>query len=283
MNLKFQYKKREGRAVKKRNGLFQILRGKSGASLLFVLACMFLLLAVGASAMTAAAAAKGAWMAKRDQNQLVLYDGSMQKLIRELLKKDGSDLVLAVISEMNGKIQYPTDFNGTRGQISSETSLTVSPTSLPLPPDITNPYKDITTNPYKDITVNVNFNAVYSGFLFKVTPVYEWVMGDKMEWQETWVGNLVETEDQTAEFSGSLEVEVTTEYKGKTLVSVVKYEFSGVKLQGSPGNLDGVVDSMKGNQDWRGYLDDNPLEEIDMSCVSPGIGWGEVVSHRKPD
>ncbi|MCL1807115.1 MAG: hypothetical protein FWG31_05380 [Oscillospiraceae bacterium] len=62
-----------------------VLRKKTGASMLFVLAAMFLLTAIGASALAAAGTNRGANAEKRRENQLRLYVTGMEQTLRTAL------------------------------------------------------------------------------------------------------------------------------------------------------------------------------------------------------
>ena len=61
------------------------IRNKRGASLMFVLAVMLLLMALGVSAITAAGLNLGASVARRDRNRLELYSNSMERTVKAAL------------------------------------------------------------------------------------------------------------------------------------------------------------------------------------------------------
>ncbi|MCL2002842.1 MAG: hypothetical protein FWG72_02420 [Oscillospiraceae bacterium] len=65
-----------------------MIRNRRGASMLFVLAAMLLLMAIGVSALTAAGANLGAAASARAENQLNLYVNSMELTLRELINQD---------------------------------------------------------------------------------------------------------------------------------------------------------------------------------------------------
>jgi len=67
--------------------IITVLRDKAGISLIFVLAVMLLLMAIGVSAITAAGYNYGAGLAQRDRNQLELYTSSMERTIHSSLLK----------------------------------------------------------------------------------------------------------------------------------------------------------------------------------------------------
>jgi len=64
----------------------KLLKNKSGLSLIFVLAVMLLLLALGVSALTAAGLSQGAGRAQRERNQLEMYVTSMEHTILHALQ-----------------------------------------------------------------------------------------------------------------------------------------------------------------------------------------------------
>ena len=64
-----------------------ILRSRSGASMMFVLAAMLLLWWIGASALNAATENAGAGNVKRTQNQLELYANSMELTLKSLVEQ----------------------------------------------------------------------------------------------------------------------------------------------------------------------------------------------------
>jgi len=66
----------------------RVLRDKAGASLIFVLAAMLLLMALGVSAITAAGYNFSAGLTQRDRSQLNLYVSSMEQTIHASLVED---------------------------------------------------------------------------------------------------------------------------------------------------------------------------------------------------
>ena len=77
----------------------KVLQNKSGVSLFFVLGAMMFLLALGASALTAAGVAFGAGFAQQERNQLELFVSSTERTLLALLENeavtmgyDGDDL-----------------------------------------------------------------------------------------------------------------------------------------------------------------------------------------------
>ena len=73
------------------NKFFQRIHNKSGASLVFVLAVMLLLMQVGVSALLAASAGAGAGINERVGNQMNMYADSVQKSVMYSLQTSSSD------------------------------------------------------------------------------------------------------------------------------------------------------------------------------------------------
>ena len=67
---------------------------KSGASMLFVLAAMLLLSAIGVSALNAAFAGRGTALVKRGENQLALYASSMERTVDAALRNGLDALII---------------------------------------------------------------------------------------------------------------------------------------------------------------------------------------------
>jgi hypothetical protein len=109
--------------LKTKNSAFCILhsalKNNSGASLLFVLAVMFLLLSIGASVLLAAGAGRGALARQAEHNQLMLLDESVQRNIMHSLQSPeedslGAQIVWAVFETGGelGDIELDMDFGG---------------------------------------------------------------------------------------------------------------------------------------------------------------------------
>ncbi len=110
------------------------LKSKSGASLIFVLAAMMLLLAIGGSAMTAASVSHGTVLEKRALNQLNLLADSVQRTVGSLLTgtitpaevNDSGTLVGMIVDE----IQKAIDTRLTDGSLNPGRGVTVTVPSL---------------------------------------------------------------------------------------------------------------------------------------------------------
>ncbi len=98
-------------AMKKTKAL-AVLHNNSGASLMFVLAVMLLLMAIGTSALVAASAAAGSGLAKEGYNQQKLYADSIQQTIKYSLQigndpnpaKGDKDKLVGSTITMGGKL-----------------------------------------------------------------------------------------------------------------------------------------------------------------------------------
>jgi hypothetical protein len=94
-----------------------VLRGRRGVSMLFVLAAMLLLIAIGVSALTAAGANYGARLRSQTENQLNLYLNSMELTVRAMLEDRGdegraitdpmSTLTGSILKEAYGRFGQP--------------------------------------------------------------------------------------------------------------------------------------------------------------------------------
>ena len=87
-----------------RINLIKVLRNKSGFSLIFVLASMLLLLAIGVSAVTAAGYNHGAGLAQRDRNQLEMYVSSMERTIHSALMQDITGMSVVGTNTLRGMV-----------------------------------------------------------------------------------------------------------------------------------------------------------------------------------
>jgi len=156
---------------------FRPLRSKSGASLIFVLASMLLLIAIGVSAVTAAGYNRGAGLIQRDRNQLGLYVSSMERTIHS-----------SIMEHITG--QSVIGVNTLRGSVIRDAYL-----------DKTN--QDFNTYTYTrafdlDVAVPDSLNAVYAAKVivsmnvqvFPPVDEYEWV-----DWIEGPDGEVIEIED----------------------------------------------------------------------------------------
>ena len=76
----------------------KVLRNTRGASLMFVLAITFLLLAIGMSTITAAGMTLGVTAAQRHRSQLEIYVSSMERVLKEAIEQDESLTGLALDS-----------------------------------------------------------------------------------------------------------------------------------------------------------------------------------------
>ena len=80
----------------------RVLRDKAGASLIFVLAAMLLLMALGVSAITAAGYNFSASLTQRNRSQLNLYVSSMEQTIHFSLTGDVTDEYIVSVESLGG-------------------------------------------------------------------------------------------------------------------------------------------------------------------------------------
>jgi hypothetical protein len=74
-----------------KNKVSKILRDKSGMAMMFVLGIMLMLMAIGASAITAASANTGFWLKQRDHSRVMILDKAVHENIMHSLQHDPSD------------------------------------------------------------------------------------------------------------------------------------------------------------------------------------------------
>jgi hypothetical protein len=77
----------------------KIIKNTQGVSLLFVLASMLFLLALGVSALTAAGLSHRAERVQSRRNQMAMYTSSMERVIRAALEEEGGDTLTGHIFE----------------------------------------------------------------------------------------------------------------------------------------------------------------------------------------
>jgi len=93
----------------------KVLRSKSGVSLMYVLATMMLLMAVGVSAITAAGMNAGAAAVQRDRTQLEMYSSSFERTIRTALEEQEEPNIS--LSTIDNNVSFLTDVETLGGHI----------------------------------------------------------------------------------------------------------------------------------------------------------------------
>jgi hypothetical protein len=172
---------------------------KSGVSLMFVLAIMLLLMAIGISVVTAAGQNFGASLAQRDRNQLDLYVSSMERTLRAVLVESavGETMSGSTVDSMTGRIlreAYQNVYPSTTG--SYNVNMTLSSES----PDGDAEYDIVITGTiYVTITLPVE--------------TWEYITDDPDDPDAEPVLVLVSRTPLSATASGTINVMLTTRYE----------------------------------------------------------------------
>ena len=74
--------------MQRKNEISKILKDKTGASLIFVLGIMLLIMAIGVSALVAASANTGFMLRQKEHNQILILDDAIHKNIMYSLQRD---------------------------------------------------------------------------------------------------------------------------------------------------------------------------------------------------
>ena len=207
------------------------LRGKSGASMLFVLAAMLLLMAIGVSAIAAAGASWGASLTKRAENQLDLYVNSMELTLREVLREpetkklaDAETLTGQIFNKVYGQIgnvdgvyTYPVD----KDKISFKMELEIDDDTADLFPD----------GLYESILIDG-----YLGVQFANAKPQ--VMGENEDGDEIEISPYVP--ETMKILGGEVTIEVTATLRGLSVKSATTYRLTGVSIIN--GNIIGPVE-----------------------------------------
>jgi hypothetical protein len=181
--------------------------------MLFVLAAMLLLMAIGVSALTAAGANFGARLSKRDENQLNLYMNSMELTLRTALNRN----------DMKERILQMADVNYGDDGGDVYIALGVNPADygwagLTFPGPIT-----ITG------TLTRNITQHFRAYVPAVPPELD-EDGDPIP------GTGSPAEDhvpQRERYQGNVEVVITARFRGITAMSVTRYWFNDGVLEES--------------------------------------------------
>ena len=90
----------------------RLLSDKSGVSLIFVLAVMLLLMAIGVSAITAAGLNFGAGVVQSERTQLSMYVSSMERTVKAMLEENDSGVSLSGVQTLAGRLLKSAYGNG---------------------------------------------------------------------------------------------------------------------------------------------------------------------------
>ncbi|MCL2084513.1 MAG: hypothetical protein FWH06_04550 [Oscillospiraceae bacterium] len=218
--------------IKKRAA--EIFNGNSGASMLFVLGVMLLLLGMGASAFIAASTNTGYWVAQREYSRMLILSESIHRNIRHSLEENPADesllsyqLVWAVYRS------HDDDFD--------EYKDVATFTSLKLEAEVRDMANDLYDNFDGDISIELIFSEQYiniSKAIKAIPPTYEPELDidgepvldadDNPVYIEIDPGAPREPKKATVDFT--MAVTVSLETKGKTTTSRAVYAYKGGRL-----------------------------------------------------
>ena len=205
--------------------MLKILRNKQGFSLLFVLAAMLLLLALGVSALTAAGNSHRSVMAQNHRYQLVSHASSMEQVVRGGLENGA----LAAVILDAVQAAYLSD------EDAEVVTLRVSFDALDLHPEIESAYEliiEVRIRPHSDADVHVFRSGGHRVFReVNVLDVYGNVVDvDEIEYGRTPV---------TVELGGRVVVKQQTDYRNARVTTRVIYHFINGKLVEEPDDVVG--------------------------------------------
>jgi hypothetical protein len=228
-----------------------LLYNKTGASMMFVLASMALLMILGTAAMRVASANAGAWHAKRDFNQLQLYSDSIQRAIEFDLRNNGE-----LEQRIAGQIHNETVNLGASKEMNRAGFLRDEgfDFSWDVAPSIGT---DGLLDEIYDVQIDVWYESVFTNFRNHEPAEMEWDADD-----EVWIlirEEVPERLQRVAVEDCRVKVTVTTRHRGRTLATCVTYRFSGSR--------------------WSARTVSRPGHPTFLSRDANGI-W-EVVSHER--
>jgi len=155
----------------------KLLRSKSGASLIFVLASMLLLIAIGVSAVTAAGYNHGAGLMQRGWNQLDLYVSSMERTIHSSLMQHITGKSITGVDTLRGSIIRDAYFKKNNQDFDAYSYTKTFDLDIAVPDSLKAVYT-------ARVIVSMNVQ------IFPPVDEYEWV-----DWIEGPDGEIIEIED----------------------------------------------------------------------------------------
>ena len=204
----------------------RVLREKKGASMIFVLAAMLLLMAIGVSAITAAGYNYNAGLAQSGRSQLDLYVSSMERTIHGALMEDTTGQAVISSQELSGLILRDAYLSGPGKYTGSYTFTPSLPDSL-------------------DVTYTIEVTANMDVDIYPPVPVMraDPIMGDDPlnpdgpQIVTDYVYTQVDRSPQTARISGKISVTQTTEYNAPApvarqlrMATITTYQYSGGEI-----------------------------------------------------
>jgi len=233
----------------------KVLRNNSGVSLIFVLAVMLMLMAIGVSAITAAGFSHGASVARHSNNQLDLYVSSMERTIKAALATDTAGKPLTDTQSLGGTILCDA-YRSNPGQH------TLSYTITPSIPD------DLGVTYTIDITAEMNVEIFY--------PVVDTLWAETTQSEpENPDGSIaryreiIDWTPQTAMISGEITVTQTTAYNPATLIDNPLSKTTKTTYR----YIGGYIEELEGNN-----IPNTDVDDLSMVIKNPGE-W-TVIRHE---
>jgi len=202
--------------MRRKNQILKNIQNSSGASILYVLAAMLLLMAISASVLTAASTNLGSGMDKKTSNQLYLYADNMQKSVMYSLQMGSND--------EDRDITSPTGSPETLGgQILGAVAVAADP-QVPIEWEL-KPTLD--GSDLSNITVSVKVTPTV------VTTPEVAAQSEVKDADGNIITPAVEYQPKTTVISGSAVVTVTVTLNEKSVITVAVYDFADGLLKDS--------------------------------------------------
>ncbi|MCL2198588.1 MAG: hypothetical protein FWB80_06670 [Defluviitaleaceae bacterium] len=214
----------------------KILKNKGGFALIYVLAIMLALLAVGVSAITAASLSRGASIAQKHRTQLDLYVGSMERTIDAQMVTLGDDLgtintlgdllLLHVFNALEDRFNFDSiDPDYTPYQM-------IPPRILTLPP----PYDCISISCMNSRLLGTDINFPLEDVEYGINIVWNDIYVVIAHYRRYDVATGLSALPLNVTVSGEVAITLTTKYtapNGEDFIMVTRttYRISGVNLQ----------------------------------------------------
>lgn len=244
--------------MQKKNRILSILKDKTGASFIFVLGIMLLLMTIGISVLVAASANAGFVIKQKEHNQIMIMDDSVHKNIMYSLQHDASDDGLLSVQLV--KAVYEAN--------DPDLTLSYSPAGLadiPLEVNINNGV-DLKSGNISVESITLSFPEQNVIITPPVPAVYENIYDD-----ENLIGRTLASarEPQTATVDAKMVVTVEINAKGKITTTRAIYEYTGGKFSDDP--------------DGTSHAGDESGARFDMVFTSDGYGKWRLIKHENID
>lgn len=241
--------------MRKQSKIVAVLQDTSGASFLFVLGVMLLLMAIAVSVLVAASANTGFVLEQHEHSQIMILDESVHKNILYALQRDkkASELYSVLLSTQVAKALYeandpllPSSFNPAGLEKIDIDDISV--TNLP----------DITTGDIKIQSVTLSFPDQSVVFTDPIAAIND-------------AGVLTPRKPRTATVDATMIVTVEINARGRTSISRATYVYTGGKMSDDQ------------NGDHEDEEDEDavfPMEFLDDGVGDDGYGEWRLIRHE---